>query len=119
MVRRRPLAVIGALCAVIALQGAPAATAQVPEPGPRVVITDLPALSQLPPLPAGGEDAAEEKAPDEGTFGMSAVQMVALVLAVGALVAGGTGLALVTRRGRGTPPEEAPRRAPTPPTVAR
>ena len=50
MVRRRPLAVIGALCAVIALQGAPAATAQVFEPGPRVVITDLPALSQLPQI---------------------------------------------------------------------
>ena len=38
---------------------------------------------------------------------------VALVLAIGALVAGGTGLALVTRRGRGEPPEGPSGRAET------
>lgn len=119
MVRRRPLAVIGALCAVIALQGAPVAVAQDMGPGSRMVVTDLPELSQLPPLPAEGEAPEPEEPSQPSTFGMSAVQTVALVLAVGALVAGGTGLALVTRRGRGEPSEESPRRTGAPPRAAR
>lgn len=119
MVRRQPLAVIGALCAVIALQGAPVALAQGMGTGSQMVVTELPELSQLPPLPAEGEDPEPEERSEPSTFGMSAVQTAALVLAVGALVAGGTGLALVTRRGRGEPSEESPRRTPTPPRGAR
>ena len=119
MDRRRPLAVFGALCAVIALQGAPVASAQVVGSGSRIVVTDLPELSELPPLPVEGQDPASEDRSEPSTFGMSAVQMVALVLAVGALVAGGAGLALVTRRGRSDVPERSTRRAPTRPRDAR
>lgn len=112
MVRRRPLAVIGALSAVIALQAAPAATAQVVDRGPSVIVTELPQLSELPPLPSTGEPVEEPPATGDA-LDMSAVQAVALVLAIGALVAGGTGLALVTRRGRGEPPEGLSGRAET------
>ena len=42
--------------------------------------------------------------------GMSGVQIIALGLAGAALVAGGMGLALVTRRGRGDLPGEQPAR---------
>lgn len=113
MDRRRPLAVIGAVCAVIALQGAPQAPAQVVGSGSRIVVSDLPELSELPPLPVEGHDPEPAERSEPSTFGMSAVQTVALALAVGALVAGGTGLALVTRRGRGDLSEKSPRRAPT------
>lgn len=119
MVRRRPLAVIAALGAVIALQGAPVAVAQDMGSGSRMVVTDLPELSELPPLPVEGEDPEPEEQSEPSTFGMSAVQTVALVLALGALVAGGTGLALVTLRGRGEPSEDAPRRTEAPPRAAR
>lgn len=118
MVRRRPLAVIGALCAVIALQGAPVGMAQGAGPGSRIVVTDLPQLSELPPLPVEGEDPEPEEQSEPSTFGMSVVQIVALVLALGVLVAGGMGLALVTRRGRGELSEGPPRRTPTPPRAA-
>lgn len=119
MVRRRSLAVIGALSAVIALQSAPAATAQVLDAGPPVIVTQLPLLSELPPLPpAGGTTEVDVPEPAE-SFEISAVQTVALVLAVGALVAGGTGLALVTRRGRGELPEDPSGRARTPARHAR
>lgn len=119
MERRRPLAVIAALCAVVALHAAPVATAQVAGAGSRIVVTDLPELSELPPLPVEGVDPESEEKSEPSTFGMSAVQMVALALAVGALVAGGTGLALVTRRGRGDLSEVSIRRTPTPPRDAR
>lgn len=112
MVRRRSLAVIGALSAVIALQTAPVATAQVVDRGPSGIVTELPQLSELPPLPSAGAPVEEEPVPED-TLDMSAVQAVALVLAIGALVAGGTGLALVTRRGRGEPPEGPSGRAET------
>ena len=49
MDRRRPLAVIGAFCAVVALQGAPVASAQVVGAGSRIVVSELPELSELPP----------------------------------------------------------------------
>jgi hypothetical protein len=101
MVRRRFFAVIGALCAVVALQGAPAASAQGVDTVARVAVAELPELRELPPLPAEGYAPEVEKPPVVAPYGMSAVQTVALVLAAGALVAGGTGLALVTRRGRG------------------
>lgn len=118
MVRRRPLAVIGALCAVIALQGAPVAMAQDVGPGSRIVVTDLPQLSELPPLPVEGEDPEPEEQSEPKADGMSAVQMGALVLAVGVLVAGGTGLALVTRRARGEVTEEPSLPGSTPPRHA-
>lgn len=119
MVRRRPLAVIGALSAAIALQGAPVASAQVVVgPGPQVMITELPALSELPPLPGEGEESEEDEA-EADSDGLTAIQMVAFVLAVGALVAGGTGLALVTLRGRGALRGDPLRRTPTPPRVDR
>lgn len=102
MVSLRPAAVIGTLCVSVALLGAPAATAQVPhDTGPRVVVTDLPVLSELPPLPTEGDTQEVDEEEDGVLFGLSGVQTVAFVLAAGALVAGGTGLALVTRRGRG------------------
>ena len=119
MDRRRPLAVIGAFCAVVALQGAPVASAQVVGAGSRIVVSDLPELSELPPLPVEGHDPEPAERSEPSTFGMSAVQTVALVLALGALVAGGTGLALVTLRGRGEPSEDAPRRTEAPPRAAR
>lgn len=105
MVRRRPASLIAALCATVLLAGAPAAPAQPPEPAGRVVVTELPVLSELPPLPAEGDksDVDEE---DTDASGMSGVQIIALGLAAAALVAGGTGLALVTRRGRGDLPDE-------------
>ena len=119
MVRRRPLAVIGALSAAIALQGAPVASAQVVVgQGPQVMITELPALSELPPLPGEGEESEEDEA-EADSDGLTAIQMVAFVLAVGALVAGGTGLALVTLRGRGALRDDPLRRTPTPPRVDR
>ena len=51
-------------------------------------------------LAEGGQPVVDEPE-GTGVFGMSGVQTVALVLAASVLVAGGTGLALVTRRGRG------------------
>lgn len=119
MDRRRPLAVIGAFCAVVALQGAPVASAQVVGAGSRIVVSELPELSELPPLPVEGHDPEPAERSEPSTFGMSAVQTVALVLAVAALVAGGMGLALVTRRGRGDLPERSNRHTPTPPRAAR
>lgn len=120
MVRRRPLAVIGALSAVIALQGAPVASAQVVVvgPGPQVMITELPALSELPPLPGEGEESEDDETKADSD-GLTAIQTAAFVLAVGALVAGGTGLALVTLRGRGALRDDPLRRTPTPPRVDR
>ena len=108
MVRRRPAAVIGALCVSIAVVGASAATGQSPaggmnqivDTGSRAAVTDLPVLSELPPLPTEGE-SPEEPVGDAGPVpGMSAVQTGALALAAGVLVAGVVGLTLVTRRGR-------------------
>lgn len=105
MVRRRPAAVIGALGLSIALIGGPVAAAQTPQtpqaqPGTRVVVTDLPVLSELPPLPVEGENSETEDAEKPSDFRFSGVQTVAFVLAAAALVAGAMGLAVVTRRGR-------------------
>lgn len=106
MVSLRPATVIGALCVSVALVGAPAAIGQAEGPVPRVVVTELPALSELPPLPAEGETDEVEDEPDPEPFGLSGVQTIAFALAAAALVAGGTGLALVTRRGRSDPTDE-------------
>lgn len=105
---RRPLTVIGTLCLSIALIGGPAASVQAVGPGAGVVVSDLPVLSELPPLPADGDSSeAGDVVGDESTdFGMSGVQTVALVLAAAALVAGGMGLAWVTLRGRGQVADE-------------
>lgn len=102
MVRRRPAAVIGALGLSIALIGGPVATAQAQPaaPGARVVVTDLPVLSELPPLPVEGDAPETEEAEKSTDFRFSGVQTVALVLAAAALVAGAMGLAVVTRRSR-------------------
>ncbi|MFN3601616.1 MAG: hypothetical protein ACK4UY_09535 [Dietzia sp.] len=102
MVRRRPAAVIGALCLSIMMIGAPAASAQGPGPGPgaRVEVSDLPVLSELPPLPVEGDSPEAVDGADSNSLGISGVQTVALGLAAAVLVAGGMGLALVTRRGR-------------------
>lgn len=109
MVRRRPTSVIAALCATVALVGAPSVAAQPPGPGVRVVVTELPVLSELPPLPTEGDAPTEEDHEGADTSGMSGVQSLALALAAVVLVAGGAGLAVVTRRGRGEAPEEQPR----------
>lgn len=103
MDRRRPATVIGALCVVVMVLGGPVpAVAQAKlAPGPRIEVTDLPALSELPPLPASGEPVGSVEEPEFSRDAMSGVQIFALVLAGGVLVAGGFGLALVTRRGRG------------------
>lgn len=106
MDRRRPAAVIGALCVSVAVLGGPVASAQPIETGPRIVITDLPALSELPPLPADGGSETSDEESDDSEREMSGVQIAALVLAAVVLVAGGLGLALVTRRGRGEEPDE-------------
>lgn len=106
MVSLRPATVIGALCVSVALVGAPAATAQAEGTGPRVVVTDLPVLSELPPLPANGETDEVEDESDPQPFGLSGVQTIAFALAAAALVAGGSGLAMVTRRGRSEPTDE-------------
>lgn len=119
MARRRPLSVIAALCAVVALQAAPAAAQVGVVPGSHMVITELPELSELPPLPVEDGEPAPDEAGEPAAPGISAVQTVALALAVGALVAGGTGLALVTRRARGEVSDEQPRLAPTSPRPAR
>ena len=74
MDRRRPLAVIGALCAVIALHGAPVASAQDVGPGSRIVVSDLPELSELPPLPVEGQDPEPEERSESSPFRMSVVQ---------------------------------------------
>lgn len=120
MDRRRPAAVIGALCVSVAVVGGPVASAQPVDPAPRVVITDLPVLSELPPLPAdGNSDPSGEGTQESEDSGleMSGVQTVALVLAASVLVAGGLGLALVTRRGRGAEPDDhGGRPQPTAPT---
>lgn len=108
MVRRRPAAVIGAFGLSIALIGGPNATiqAQAPVAGARVVVTDLPVLSELPPLPGEGEAPAAEDAEESTDFKFSGVQTVALVLAGAVLVAGAIGLTVVTRRGRVTVAED-------------
>lgn len=103
MVSLRPAYVIGALCVSVALVGAPAVNAQMDGTGPNVMVTDLPVLSELPPLPAGAETEDVDEARDPDSFGLSGVQTIAFALAAAALVAGGTGLALVTRRGRSDP----------------
>ncbi|EFV92979.1 MULTISPECIES: hypothetical protein [Dietzia] len=110
MVSRRPASVIAALSATVALVGVPAASAQPPGPAVRGVVTELPVLSELPPLPTEGGQPVVDEPEGTGVFGMSGVQTVALVLAASVLVAGGTGLALVTRRGRGEPLDEQPPR---------
>lgn len=111
---RRPAAVIGALCVSVAVVGAPVASAA-PGTAPRVEVGDLPVLSELPPLPAdagsdgsGESDASDEETgtSDESDLEMSGVQTAALVLAMSVLVAGGLGLALVTRRGLGAEPND-------------
>ncbi|MDX2357880.1 hypothetical protein [Dietzia sp. PP-33] len=108
MVRRRPAAVIGALCLSIVMVGGPAASAQVTGPGPgaRVEVSDLPVLSELPPLPVEGDSPQSEEGADSTSLGISGVQTVALALAGAALVAGALGLAVVTRRGRSVVGEE-------------
>ena len=108
MVPRRSASMIAALCATIVWAGAPVASAQLLETGARTVVTELPVLSELPPLPAEGEPSVADEKEDPDTSGMSGVQTVALALAAAVLVAGGTGLALVTRRGRGEQPDEPP-----------
>lgn len=114
MVRRRPAAVIGAvivavivtLCLSIVMIGGPAASAQGSGPGARIEVTDLPVLSELPPLPVEGDSPDAVDGSDSTSLGISGVQTVALGLAAAALVAGGMGLALVTRRGRAVVAEE-------------
>lgn len=104
MDRRRPAAVIGAFCASVALLGVPEAVAQPLGPNPAAPLDELPVLSELPPLPTDGEDSGSSEETDESDFGlggMSGVQTVALGLAGTVLVAGGVGLAVVTRRGKG------------------
>lgn len=99
---RRPVTVIGTLCLSVALIGGPAASGQAVAPGAGVEVSDLPVLSELPPLPVDGDspEAGELGDDESATFGMSGVQTVALALAAVALVAGGMGLAWVTLRGR-------------------
>lgn len=114
MVRRRPAAVPGAvvvalfiaLCLSIAMIGGPAASAQGTGSGARVEVTDLPVLSELPPLPVEGDSPEEGDGTESSSLGISGVQTVALGLAAAVLVAGGMGLALVTRRGRAVLPED-------------
>ncbi|MCT1515026.1 hypothetical protein [Dietzia cercidiphylli] len=127
MVRRRPAAVSGAvfvglvvalvvaLWLSVAMIGGPAASAQGTGSGARVEVTDLPVLSELPPLPVEGDSPDAGDGPDSSSLGISGVQTVALGLAAAVLIAGGLGLALVTRRGRAVPPEEqAPPSGPAP-----
>ena len=116
MLRRRTATVIGALCVSIAVVGAPAASGQYPsggtvqgtDTGSQEVITDLPVLSELPPLPSDGDVTEVPVGDGEPTFGMSGVQSAALTLAAVVLVAGAIGLTLVTRRSRAMPPVERP-----------
>ncbi|AVZ38311.1 MULTISPECIES: hypothetical protein [unclassified Dietzia] len=127
MVRRRPAAVSGAvfiplvvallvaLCLSLAMAGGPVASAQGTGSGARVEVTDLPVLSELPPLPVEGDSPETEDESDSSPLGISGVQTVALGLAAAVLVAGGMGLAVVTRRGRVVLPEEqAPPTGPAP-----
>lgn len=106
MYRRRPLVALTTLCVAVAMTGAPVASAQPPVAPPGAEVSDLPTLSELPPvselpaLPSDEEDEETEVEDDTSESDRSGVQTAALVLAVGALVAGGLGLALVTRRGR-------------------
>lgn len=115
MVRRRPATVIGALCLSVALIGGPAVSVQAVAPGAGVEVSDLPVLSELPPLPANGDSppVGDVVGDDSAAFGMSGVQTVAWALAAVALVAGGLGLAWVTLRGRGAVADERPRPADT------
>ena len=107
------LAAFCAWCLAVALIGGPAASAQAVGPGAGVEVSDLPVLSELPPLPADGDssEAGEAVEDDSTSFGMSGVQTVALALAGAALIAGGLGLAWVTLRGRGKVADEQPRPA--------
>lgn len=103
MDRRRPAAAIGALCMAVAVLGGPApamAQAEVGA-GPRIEVTDLPVLSELPPLPAEGDPADSGEDSESSSVEMSGMEIFALALAGSVLVAGAFGLALVTRRGRG------------------
>ena len=112
MERRRPTAVLGGLCAAFALVTVPAATAppataQAFGPDAPLTVDRLPELRELPPLPSDGvpADGGEEESSDDGSSG---VQTAALVLAGTVLVAGGLGLAVVTRRGRTETPADRP-----------
>lgn len=120
MDRRRPAVVITALCVSVAVLGGPAPAVSAAQPvvgNPPIEVTDLPVLSELPPLPAQGEpeESAEEGESSSGEI--TAVQVLALVLAASVLVAGGLGLALVTRRDRSADlDEQLDRPSPTGPT---
>lgn len=118
MDRRRPAALLGAVGVALALVATPAAEAR-----PFGVDSDLsgievPVLSELPPLPENGATVDPTGQAEPSDSRLSGVQTAALVLAGSVLVAGGVGLALVTRRGDGTDqqdlPDEAPER-PDPP----
>ena len=104
---RRPIAVIGALCVSMAVIGAPTAASAPSGPVFRVEVNDLPALSEVPPLPPadGGVDETEDESDSSGGD-VSGVQTAALILAVSVFVAGGLGLAMVTFRGRGAGAED-------------
>ena len=106
MVRRRPATVIGALCVALTVVVVPSAPVHAVGPGARVVVTELPGLTELPPLPTAGEPSDNDDEVDSTLNGMSVVQTVALALALAVLVAGGVGLAVVTRRGRGDLPDD-------------
>lgn len=107
MVRRRPATVIGALCVALTVVVVPSAPVHAVGPGARVVVTELPGLTELPPLPTAGEPSDNDDDEVDSTLnGMSVVQTVALALALAVLVAGGVGLAVVTRRGRGDLPDD-------------
>lgn len=106
MDRRRPAAALGAACLAVALAGAPAADARPMGADRGFSGIEFPVLSELPPLPADGNGHDPTGAPEPSDSAVSGVQTVALVLAGSVLIAGGLGLALVTRRGRGDEPEE-------------
>ena len=64
MVRRRFATAIGALCLTSLIVGGPVVSAQTAGPGAQSVVTDLPVLSELPPLPPEG--GARDPVPRRG-----------------------------------------------------